>query len=48
MAQLIPGVKRVDAYTLEYKAKDPVEAMSIVEIVAWIGLAGHSILEQAK
>ena len=48
MAQLIPGVKRIDAYTLEYKAKDPVEAMSIVEIIAWIGLAGYSILERAR
>ena len=48
MAQLIPGVKRIDAYTLEYKARDPVEAMSIVEIIAWIGLAGHSILERAR
>lgn len=48
MAQLIPGIKRIDAYTLEYKARDPVEAMSIVEIIAWIGLAGSSILERAR
>lgn len=48
MAQLIPGIKRIDAYTLEYKARDSVEAMSIVEIIAWIGLAGSSILERAR
>lgn len=48
MAQLVPGIKRIDAYTLEYKARDPVEAMSIVEIIAWIGLAGYSILERAR
>lgn len=48
MAQLIPGIRRVDAYTLEYKAKNPVEAISIVEIIAWIGLAGYSILERAR
>lgn len=48
MAQLIPGIKRIDAYIVEYRAKDPVEALGVVEVIAWIGIAGYSLLERMK
>ncbi len=46
MAELIPGAKRVDAYTLYYEAKDGVDVLKFIELVAWIG-AGASYLIQA-
>ncbi len=48
MVQLVPGVKRIDAYTIEYRAKNPVEALGIVEVVAWLGIAGYSIIERSR
>jgi D-amino peptidase len=45
MAQIIPGMRRVDAYTLEYKAKDAKEALGIVELIAWVGNAGAYLVQ---
>jgi len=40
MVQIVPGTKRLDAYTVEYKAKSAKEALAFTELVAWIGSAG--------
>ena len=40
MVQIVPGVKRLDAYTIEYVAKSAKEALAFTELVAWIGSAG--------
>ncbi len=48
MAQLVPGTRRVDAYTIEYEAKNPVEALGVVEVVAWLGIAGYTMIERQR
>ncbi|MET1101630.1 MAG: M55 family metallopeptidase [Pyrodictiaceae archaeon] len=45
MAQLIPGSRRLDAYTIEYDAKNPIDALGFIELVAWVGLAGHMLVQ---
>ncbi len=48
MLQVIPGIKRIDAYTIEYEAKTPVEVLGIIEAAAWIGAGGAYILERSR
>ncbi len=38
-AELVPGVRRVDAYTLEYTADSAIEIVKLVEAIAFIGYA---------
>ncbi len=38
-AELIPGVKRLDAYTLEYVSDSALEVLRLVEAIAFIGYA---------
>ena len=45
MAQIIPGARRVDAYTIEYSAKSAKEALAVVELIAWIGSAGAYLIQ---
>jgi D-amino peptidase len=45
MAQLIPGIKREGAYTLTYTASDPVDALGVIELIAWIGSGAHHLLQ---
>ncbi len=48
MVQVVPGIKRIDAYTVEYEAKTPVEVLGIIETVAWIGAGGLYIMEKNR
>ncbi len=48
MAQVVPGIRRIDAYTIEYEAKTPVEVLGIIETVAWIGAGGLYIMEKSR
>jgi D-amino peptidase len=48
MVQVLPGVKRVDAYTVEYEASSAREALGLVEAVAWIGYAGACMVERMR
>ncbi len=45
MAQLIPGARRVSAYTIEYTADKPSEALAFVELVAWIGGSANALVQ---
>lgn len=38
-AENIPGIERVDAYTLRYKARDPVELYRVMNALALIAIA---------
>lgn len=44
MAELIPGVTRINGLTIKYKAKDIIEAYKIVELVALLAAGIRSIL----
>ena len=48
MLHVVPGIKRIDAYTIEYEAKTPVEVLGIIEAAAWIGAGGAYILERNR
>ncbi len=48
MTQVVPGVKRIDAYTIEYEAKTPVEVLGVIETVAWIGAGGLYIIDKNR
>ncbi len=45
MVQIIPGARRIDAYSIEYNAKNAKEALAFAELVAWIGSAGAYMIK---
>lgn len=44
LASLIPGVQRVDAFTIEFKAKNAVDVLRFVELVTFMGAAAKVLL----
>ena len=48
MLQVVPGIRRIDAYTVEYIAKTPVEVLGIIETAAWIGAGATYIIERGR
>jgi D-amino peptidase len=48
MVQVLPGVRRVDAYTVEFEAASAREALGLVEAIAWIGYAASCMLERMR
>ncbi len=48
MVQVLPGVRRVDAYTVEYEASTAREALGLLEAIAWIGYAGACMVEKMR
>jgi len=36
LAELIPGLKRVDAYTLVMQTGDPIEIYNIMQLIAYL------------
>ncbi len=42
-AEVVPGIERVDAYTVRYSARDVIEAYKVIEALAYIVLGVESI-----
>jgi D-amino peptidase len=48
MVSVLPCIRRLDAYTVEFEAQTAKEALGLVEAIAWIGYAGACMIERMR